>query len=293
MYFIKPFGLIDGVDGTLLLAPHASVRVQDEKMVRFLTELDGNRAQYFQQSDLNLAFHSVEIEPEKGVNFLRQTGILESVSEHENKYTPFSACVLISDQDSTTSALESSLLADGVKISISCRPDSIPPEAFKDGVLFVVFLENYSPQIIRSLYNYCAVLNDIGFIQAYYFRHEFKIDGLFIPSIGSPCHFCHFERWRSREQRSFGNNKRSWNQVIELLSKQEKAIPPSIPITDCDRQYSTQILRRRIQQLVGIPINRVHLDSFISAISSDLIRCNVTSEPIPHWYSCSCMKGVW
>lgn len=293
MYSIKPFGLINGVDGTLLLAPLASVRVLDEKMTRFLTELDGNYAKYFQQSELDLAFDSVEIDPDKGLKFLRQTGILESVSEHETNYAPFSDCVLISDQDTITSALKSALLFDGIKISISCRPDNIPPEAFKDGVLFVIFLENYSQNIIRKLYNNCVALNKIGFIQAYYFRHEFKIDGIYIPWIGSPCHFCHFERWRSREHHSFGNNKRSWSQVIDLLIKHEKAIPPSIPITDCDRHYAAHILRRRVQQIVGIPFSRIHQDSFITAISSDLISCNVTSEPVPHWYSCSCMKGVW
>ncbi|KUG43841.1 MULTISPECIES: McbB family protein [Pseudomonas syringae group] len=293
MYFIRPFGLTGGVGGTLLLAPHASVRVIEEKMIRFLTVLAGDKAQYFKKCELNASLRAAEIEPEKGVKFLQHTGILESASAHEEENRPFSTCALISDLGAATAALQSSLIADGVNISTLCTPDSIPNEAFQDRTLIVVALENYSSQVIRDIYDSCSNLNNIGFIQAYYFRHEFKIDGLFMPSIGSPCHFCHFERWRSRERRSFGNNKSSWHQVVELLSNHEKTIPPSIPLTDCDRHFSAQILRRRVQQLVGIPINRVHLDSFISAISADVIRCNVSSEPIPHWHSCSCTKGVW
>lgn len=292
MYFIRPFGLTDGVDGTLLIAPHTSIRVTDKNMIRFLTELTGDRAQYFQKEEFSAALRTGDIDQEKGVKFLQQTGILEIASEHTNENTPFSQCVLISDL-SSISTFESSLRADGVNLVTSCTPNNIPPDALKDSSLFIIFLENYSSPIIRDLYNKCSTLKNIGFIQAYYFCHNFKIDGLFMPSIGSPCHFCHVDRWRSREQRSFGNNKNSWHQVIELLSSYEKAIPPSIPITDCDRMFSAQVLRRRIQQLVGIPINRVHLDNFISAISTDLINCNVSSEPIAHWHSCSCMKGVW
>jgi McbB family protein len=291
MYFIRPFGLVHGVDGVLLLAPHSSVRVTEEKMIGFLSGNIGDKAKTFCKDDLVNSLETASIDPVKGINFLQQTGILEIISEKEADNSPFDKCLIISDKAVISKTLESSLLYDGVNNIASYHPDHIPADAYKSGTLVVLILENYLSQTVRDLYASCSSLANVGFIQSYYFRHEFKIDGLFIPSIGSPCHFCHIERWHSRERRSFGSNKNSWHQVVELLNKYGKSIPPSIPLTDCDRYFAAQVLRRRIQQLVGVPVNRAHLDNFISSVSVDLIKCNVASEPVPHWHSCDCLKG--
>ncbi len=289
MYFIKPFGLTAGVSGTLLIAPHLSIRIKDQNMASFLFGLDGKFVQRFEEGELVEALCLADIEPQKGINFLQQTGILENVKE--DKYRPFSKCVLISDQAAMNSTLIKSLESDGVEVVASCLPEILPPRALQNDTLFIILLEKYSPKYIRDLYRSCEKLSNVGFIQAYYFRSEFKIDGLYIPSLGSPCHFCHFDRWKHREHRSFGSNKNSWYQVVDLLTKHDKYIPPSIQLTDSDRYFSVHLLRRRIQQLAGVPVDRIHLDSFISSISADLISCNVISEPVPHWHSCNCINS--
>jgi McbB family protein len=80
MYFIRPFGLVHGVDGVLLLAPHSSVRVTEEKMIGFLSGNIGDKAKTFCKDDLVNSLETASIDP--AVAGAECNTVIELKSEH-------------------------------------------------------------------------------------------------------------------------------------------------------------------------------------------------------------------
>ncbi len=288
-YYFRKFKVICGVGGDLLLGPSCNVRVVNHDMVQFLRNAQNWDAGIFQGSDIASLLTEANINFNQGIEFLKETGILEELSEEEP--SPFRDAVLVNDNMEKIKPLAEAMISDGVNLRAVFPVDEIPENLSAKKTLFIVFMENYSKEVIRNLYVNYSDQEGVGFIQSYFYQREFRIDGLFIPSVGTPCHFCHFQRLHEREEYSFSDSPYSWHRLVKLLEQSDQKIPSILPLLGTDISYATHILRRKIQHIIGVPVSREHLDSFISSVYADLVSCTTHSEPISHWHSCDCIRG--
>lgn len=292
MYFIYQFTLINSLRANLLITQSCSVKLNDARMTKLLKQIGDEKASYVSDEFIKLRLESEGISVEDGLDFLRDTGVIELVHDNTEDNFPFISVSLVTDSDDINCLVEG-MLNDGIKVNAVSGIEGLTELVPEENSLIVVYLESYSSSIMRRIYKKYSHVGGIAFIQAYYMKDEFKIDGYYSPSIGTPCHFCHIGRWRSREKRSFAKDMTSWNDVIEYLEFQDISVPTTIPLGMTDKHFACHILRRKLQSIAGIPLIRVHLDEFSSSVSANLLRCEITSEPLPHWHSCGCLTGDW
>lgn len=290
-YLVKNFELVSGMNGNLLIAPSITVKITDQLMIDFLFQIIPEINNTLTKKNIHLLLENSNIDRNTGVEFLTATGVLEST---QDKTSPFQQVILVCDNPQRGEYLMDAMEYDGVKYKVTIDTKNLNKKMDYKNALFVIFLEEYNPQVIRELYKkYATKKNGTGFIQAYFYFKEFRIDGLYMPDIGTPCHFCHFERFISREKISFSDNQFSWMNLVKHLNQEDIYPPLTMRLQETDYLYSIHILRRRLQQLVGTPVAKIHLDEFISSIYSDLISCRTNREPIPHWHACDCVKGLF
>ena len=288
-YYFRKYRIINGIDGALLLAQNCNMRITDNKMLLFLHDMEINNSGIYNRDFIESLLIQRNICIKNGLDFLEEMGILEEITE--SPHSPFDQAILLSDNMVKMEPLIKAIKSDGIKLQTYLSFDDLPKNLPTRRTLVIIFLEIYCSEIIRDIYRQYSSQLEVGFIQAYFFQREFRIDGLFIPSIGSPCHFCHFQRLCNREERSFSGINYSWYNLIKVLEEHDHKIPPSLILSDSDIFFATHILRRKIQQFMGVPVSKVHLDSFISATCADLIDCTTYNEPIPHWCGCDCIKN--
>ncbi|MGB8665716.1 MAG: McbB family protein, partial [Serratia inhibens] len=149
--------------------------------------------------------------------------------------------------------------------------------------------ENYQPEIIQAVYTKFEKKPGVAFIQSYYLKESFRIDGVYSPTLGTPCHFCHIDRWLNREEKSFRRNEMSWANLLQLLKKHQMSLP-ALALSESERGFSQHLIKRRLQELVGTSLVKSHVDTFMSSVSADLITCVLSKEPVIHWQACGCVE---
>ncbi|MDK6876819.1 McbB family protein, partial [Escherichia coli] len=137
------------------------------------------------------------IDKDKGKEFLITTGVI-----NKTKTSPLWVnSVIISDVPHLFSNAREQWKSDGVFVShiIDIKDNNIN---VSDSTLIWLHLENYHSDIVKRIYSKFESNPGVAFIQSYYLKESFRIDGVYSPDLGTPCHFCHIERWLSREEKS-------------------------------------------------------------------------------------------
>ncbi|MCT7051790.1 McbB family protein, partial [Salmonella enterica] len=236
------------------------------------------------ESNLDELLDSEVIDKEKGKEFLVTTGVI-------NKMTASSLwdnSVIITDVPQHFSNAREQWLADGILVS---HITDVKDTNFdlSDSTLIWLHLEKYQPEIIKSVYTKFENNQGVAFIQSYYLKEAFRIDGVYSLVLGTPCHFCHIERWLNREEKSFRRNEMSWANLLQLLKKHQMSLP-ALALSESERGFSQHLIKRRLQELIGTSLVKSHVDTFMSSVSADLITCVLSKEPVIHWQACGCLE---
>ncbi|TSH78705.1 McbB family protein [Pantoea sp. paga] len=282
MLNVLPFEIISRKNKSLLITYLSSVDVAHEGMKRILKP-SVNRGIISESYLLNL-LASENIEEEKGKDFLVTTGV---VNQTKNSAL-WESALIVSDAAHVFDGVKEQWIADGINIHDVRESDQLEFELPANTLLWMHF-ENYQPEIIKSLYSKFEKKTGAGFIQSYYLKESFRIDGVYSPVLGTPCHFCHIERWLNREEKSFRRNEMSWANLLQLLRSHQIALP-ALALSNSERGFSQHLIKRRLQELIGIPLITSHVDTFMSSVSTDLITCVLNKEPVIHWQACGCVE---
>lgn len=283
MLNVLPFEIVSRNNKTLLITYLSSVDVAHEGMKRILEKLNKQRG-LISESSLEELLGSENIEDESGKEFLIATGVLNQTKTS----ALWESAVIVSDVPHLFSEVTEQWKADGIKIHAIMDIKKPEPE-LPDNTLIWIHFENYQPEIIEHLYKKYEKRTGTGFIQSYYMKECFRIDGVYSPALGTPCHFCHIERWLNREEKSFRRNEMSWANLLQLLRNHQIALP-ALSLSISERGFSQHLIKRRLQELIGIPLVKSHVDTFMSSINTDLITCVINKEPVIHWQACGCME---
>lgn len=283
MLNILPFEIISRNTKTLLITYISSVDISHEGMKKILESLHTQRG-IIPESYLDELLDYESIDKDKGKEFLVTTGVINktkasSLWEHS---------VIISDVPHLFRDVEDQWKADGILVS---HVQDVRELDFNlpDSTLIWLHFEKYDPEIIKSVYTKFEKNNGVAFIQSYYLKESFRIDGVFSPVLGTPCHFCHIERWLNREEKSFRRNEMSWANLLKLMKKQKMSLP-ALALSESERGFSQHLIKRRLQELVGTSLVKSHVDTFMSSVSTDLITCVLSKEPVIHWQACGCVE---
>ena len=288
-YISKRFSVIDSLQGALLIAPRLHVRITDDTMRRFLQSMENRNVGVVEGREVIDALAKAGVDTEAGLSFLEKAGVIDLV---DGEYIePFERLILITDNVDILQPLQTSLADDGaIATAVISTEDNLSAVDTKN-TLVGIFLTHYNPNVIRSIYRQFSDSTGVGFLQAYFYQNEFRVDGLYMPEAGSPCHFCHYGRLINRDHYSFSKGEYSWQAVVDLLDTTTQPIPTSIPLSLTDLYYAMHIFRRRLTLMIGVSMKRVHLDTWFAADVADLITCRMHTEPIAHWHACDCVKG--
>ncbi|EDW8121871.1 McbB family protein [Salmonella enterica subsp. enterica serovar Sundsvall] len=283
MINILPFEIISRNTKTLLITYISSVDIAHDGMKKVLESLQTLRG-IISESNLDELLDSEVIDKEKGKEFLVTTGVI-------NKMTASSLwdnSVIITDVPQHFSNAREQWLADGILVS---HITDVKDTNFdlSDSTLIWLHLEKYQPEIIKSVYTKFENNQGVAFIQSYYLKEAFRIDGVYSPVLGTPCHFCHIERWLNREEKSFRRNEMSWANLLQLLKKHQMSLP-ALALSETERGFSQHLIKRRLQELIGTSLVKSHVDTFMSSVSADLITCVLSKEPVIHWQACGCLE---
>lgn len=283
MINILPFEIISRNTKTLLITYISSVDITHEGMKKVLESLRSKQG-IISEYLLDKLLDESLIDKDKGKEFLITTGVI-----NKTKTSPLWVnSVIISDVPHLFSNAREQWKSDGVFVShiIDIKDNNIN---VSDSTLIWLHLENYHSDIVKRIYSKFESNPGVAFIQSYYLKESFRIDGVYSPDLGTPCHFCHIERWLSREEKSFRRNEMSWENLLQLLKKYQMTLP-ALALGESERGFSYHLIKRRLQELTGTSLVKSHVDSFMSSVSADLITCILCKEPVIHWQACSCLE---
>ncbi|EEH0276607.1 McbB family protein [Salmonella enterica] len=283
MINILPFEIISRNTKTLLITYISSVDITHEGMKKVLENLQTRRG-IISESFLDELLEGEVIDKDKGKEFLVTTGVINKTKAS----ALWENAVIISDVPQHFSYARDQWKSDGILVShvIDVKNNNFD---LSDSTLIWLHLERYQPEIIKEIYIKFENNPGVAFIQSYYLKEAFRIDGVYSPVLGTPCHFCHIERWLNREEKSFRRNEMSWANLLQFLKKYQMSLP-ALALSETERGFSQHLIKRRLQELIGTSLVKGHVDSFMSSISADLITCILSKEPVIHWQACGCLE---
>lgn len=283
MINILPFDIISRNTKTLLITYISSVDITHEGMKKVLENLQTRRG-IISESFLDELLEGEVIDKDKGKEFLVTTGVINKTKAS----ALWENAVIISDVPQHFSYARDQWKSDGILVShvIDVKNNNFD---LSDSTLIWLHLERYQPEIIKEIYIKFENNPGVAFIQSYYLKEAFRIDGVYSPVLGTPCHFCHIERWLNREEKSFRRNEMSWANLLQFLKKYQMSLP-ALALGETERGFSQHLIKRRLQELIGTSLVKGHVDSFMSSISADLITCILSKEPVIHWQACGCLE---
>lgn len=283
MLNILPFEIISRNTKTLLITYISSVDIAHEGMKKTLEILQTKRG-IIAESYLEELLGYEAIDKEKGKEFLLTTGVIKRMKASDL----WGNTVIMSDVPHSLWSAQNQWKADGILISrvidVKQLEYDLPPST-----LIWLHFESYQPCLIQAVYKKFEKKPGVAFIQSYYLKESFIIDGVYSPDLGTPCHFCHIERWLSREEKSFRRNEMSWANLLQLLKNYQISLP-ALSLSESERGFSQHLIKRRLQELIGTSLVRSHVDTFMSSLRTDLITCALSREPVIHWQACGCVE---
>lgn len=285
MLTVLPFEIISRNEKFLLISYLSSIDLHHDGMKEVLNVLHKSHGN-FSEEQLTLLFSEQNIVQEDGEEFLISNGIIKKLQIDNNAL--WESVVILTDNVGLFSQSELEWKRDGIMICGVYNLKSFPPK-IKENTLVWIHLETYSSVIIRAVYQRFIHVINVAFVHSYYQKEIFRIDGVYSPQLGTPCHFCHIERWLSREEKSFRRNEMSWANLLILLQTYDLGLP-AIAISETERGFSLHLIKRHLQELTGNSLVKVHVDTLMSSVSTDLITCVLNREPVIHWHSCDCTE---
>ena len=283
MLNVLPFEIISRNTKTLLITYISSVDIAHEGMKKILENLHTRRG-ILSESCLDELLDYEAIDKNKGKEFLVTTGVINQTKtsalwEHS---------VILSGVPHLFRNAQEQWKADGIFVSHVMDVRQLDFDLPASTLIWLHF-EKYDPDIIQTVYKKFEKNYGVAFIQSYYLKESFRIDGVYSPTLGTPCHFCHIERWLNREEKSFRRNEMSWANLLNLLKTHQMSLP-ALALSESERGFSQHLIKRRLQELAGTSLVKSHVDTFMSSVSTDLITCVLSKEPVIHWQACGCVE---
>lgn len=283
MFIVMPYELITKDEKAIVYSYTSSININHEGMRKTLEELTKKQG-WFQEEELKTLLEHNNIPLETGMEFLKANWLIKEKNPQSDDL--WKQAAIITDNVDLFNGTTESWRAEGVDIyAIIDINHTLSP--LPDDTLVWIHLENYRYDIIKKIYNNLKWIHNIAFIQSYYQKETFRIDGVYSPELGTPCHYCHTERWINREVKSFGQNAQSWGNLLNLLKENDMSLP-AICVKSTERGFSRHLIKRRLQELIGNNLVNLHVDNLMSSICTDLITCVINREPVIHWYACDC-----
>ena len=151
--------------------------------------------------------------------------------------------------------------------------------------LLIHFSDFFLPDKIKFLY---ANFKDISYV----LHRSLVIDGIFIPSKGSPCHFCFFHRWLSLEKSVKNISETSWYNYYQYVSNESKSLPLSLPIERSDIALLVSMIKKKIRWLITGEILPMPFDPRVFT-RYNLDNGTIDADLIPHCSRCGCLSECW
>lgn len=285
-YFVREFDIVELPKGSLLLAPAASIHIQDQVIIAKLRKLQEARLSYITPHRENNSLGPMIFEKEFLYFITNETKILLDVTEICGENAKFQKVQIYTDWKGDHSLWLEQLHRGGVtNITIKTArefQDHIDPDTIEKNCLFVTLDINYSDNNIHQLYKLLDSNGKNGALTSYFFGNQFWIDGLFLKNSGLPSHFSHIAKWDHLERSQAGIST-GWPRLLDFFKNNKTKYQNTHKPTEMEINIAAFHLINKTIELAGAPDYSPHLEDLLSAIRVNIKTAGATREVVTDW----------
>jgi McbB family protein len=280
MYFFRNFRMFILENTAICYSNGGAFQINEQTLSHILQKIEKSEQRTFSIEDLEKFLNEFSISLERFVKFATDEVKILIISKSNQGFDT----IRIFSDSTESEYLQSELSKNGNRKVVLNNDKSISNEF----PLIVVYQVNYDPDLIRSVYEKYKQ-NNSGFITSYVLLDRFIIDGIFIPSVGSPCHFCGIESWENIAIQRSNSPKASWLSFLQH-SKKYKHIYPSKKLTKLEEFNCLYHLRNKVLSYCGIENYGNGVQEVFLTNEIHITTGRVETDIIPHGMDCDCLK---
>jgi McbB family protein len=287
MFFINDF-TINLIGGECITSTRRMIcRINDNKMKLLIEQLERMSPGKIHEIELIRICEQLDLPSESAINYLAtNSGIIRDISRISGAQKQVDNVRLFSDIPDLEPLVTEAASKEGV-LKISVEPLHQAGKEPVDNTLVCLLMAAYSPRPIEAAYNAYLSTAGVQYLTGYFAGSKLLIDGLYDRENGTPCHFCHMERWINLDNTSL-RAQSSWVSLMAGFAERDGQGIPLTPIARLDVLFATHIFIRQLLYFAGYPEYSRHLDRVYSMTVVDPINCTTTSEVVSHWPNCKC-----
>lgn len=286
IFFVADF-TANLIGGETIVATRAAItRVTSADMRSLISDLGNHCRQTLVEETLIEYAEKNRLTSKDVVEYLLKAKIIRDISRIEKRGLHPKKVRIFTDFIELEPLLVEAAGCEGIP-DIEVAPLSAIALAPEDDTLVCLLMEKYSQDAVKRSYSTYASKRGTWFLTGYLVGRKLFIDNLYDPMYGTPCHFCHVERYFYLENK--GQGKGIWSQLSVVFSEQGKAFS-TMPMPKIARFFAAHIFFQRIIFFVGHPEKTVHLDSVYLASVTDTVQCTHRLDAVAHWPHCSCIR---
>lgn len=207
---------------------------------------------------------------------LQEFAILREV---EDDFFRFASIRLIHDRSVRLDHLPSDL---AYLTGIPCSA-SLEAEGLKNNELVVLYTPSHDASLILRTQRAVEKLHNSPLLVCYLNHRTLILDGLYIPSANTPCHFCQLNAMRGISH-MMSSQPNSWTKVVSEIAEKSPLVGLQYEIIESDHSFCSAIIRNRVRELVGPNVEPIHsraiLDRWEMSLDGFQIRREVTDALI-------------
>ena len=290
-YYQRPFSTAVLPNGTGILYSAGGAHVISEpRILRIMEQCFQSTGAQIEATRLDENIRHHGLDPGDVRNFLtNETKLLIYSGETAKPQRINNVHVVLTDEE--TPNIVAAEIANYTTVDIISPTDL--ESAPKSRTMVVIVQERYDPEVIRRAYRANFHSRDVAISTAYFLHDMFVIDSIYIPSKGTPCHFCHLERWAEISSNRKYRSASSWYAFFRLTMDESWPISVSLPIRNLERNVAAFFLLKKVLPYLHCDAEPVSIEEMHSYFHFRLTTGEYLTDLVPHSKSCSCINGVF
>lgn len=291
-YLVRSFEKVSpNPGGMIVFSPQGSYSVTSPAMQAVVVDLSERRGDVLSGEDVLMLLQREHIDTNAGITFLsNELGLLSPAPPANEVATNV---LVLTDLPLVGDMLVEALALPNL-CDVSWRPvDGESNEDVPNPDSVVLLIGDYRPATIRKVYRTFGSHPNVTIVTSYLYRHIFAIDGVYIPTRGLPCHFCHRHRFETLENNRGDAPQSSWLAMKKFLEDDGVVVPSVLALNRAVQGMMAMHLKHEVEAIVGIEPSGVVADRLGTTLRIDLRTGERVRDKVFHWEACECLKGDW
>lgn len=279
---IQNYNILNFNNQNIIISEKGVARVNSPTLLEVITKLN-NRPNITDDKLYDL-FHEHNLD--KGDAYLSLETMLGLRKENEDAY--FKRTLIIHDWENHNQ-LESLIKSELPDTVVTYPIPNLDLSIEKGEKTFVVLLcKNYDYQKIKKYYfSFTSNHPDSAISVAYINGDHFIISQPYVPTLGSPCHFCTIDRLIENEAHQ--PSKNTWSGLLNFCRSKKTSVPAP-RLSMYQQTLIIGALIQKIKLIAGNGDSYRYQDNVLQETRISLSNGELSEFSIAHWCMCDCLR---